>query len=160
MQDCASLYIHELHQIVQGHIRVCEAAKDCPVAYWVMLGCTCVIPGHMGLHCTIWGYTGPYWYKDRSCLTSLVAFCDGVVAVGKGTATDVIYLGSYEASDMVPHHSLSPNWRDMGSKGALLGGQEVGWKVTARGLWSVAQWPAGGRWWVVSPWACLGTGSL
>ena len=45
--------------------------------------------------------------RGRSCPTSLVAFCDGVTAlVEKGKATDVIYVDSCEASDVVPRHIL------------------------------------------------------
>ena len=43
--------------------------------------------------------------KGRSCLSNVVAFCDGVTAwVDKERAMDLIQLDLSKACEMVPHH--------------------------------------------------------
>ena len=61
--------------------------------------------------------------KGKSCLTNLMAFCDGMTGwVDKGRAVDVVYLNLSKALDTVSHNILIGKLRLCG-----LGEQTVRW---------------------------------
>jgi len=83
----------------------------------------------------------------RVCLDNMMAFCDGVIKEGQLMSSAWSSARSLTQSHTI---SWSPDWRGMDLKAVLFGGWRVDVMVTARGLWSTAQCPGGGWWWVVS----------
>lgn len=101
--------------------------------------------------------------KGRWCLTGLMAFCDGMIALmDKRRATDVMYLNLCRAFVMVPYCMLISKLGWFGFEG---------WTVWWMKNWldghsqkdvinsSMSRW-RGGLWWAVSLEVCLGTDVL
>ena len=83
--------------------------------------------------------------KGISCLTNLVAFYDGMMALVDGIRVgDVIYLDLYKACDMVTT-SFSLNCRGTDLKDRRFDGLGIGWLDAAKGLRTMVLCQGGGR---------------
>ncbi|GAB0182037.1 mitochondrial enolase superfamily member 1 [Grus japonensis] len=89
--------------------------------------------------------------KDKSCLTNLIAFCDGMTSwVDGGRAVDVVYLDFSKAFDTVSHNILISKLRKCGldewtvrwvdncpngrARRVVIRGTESGWRPVASGV--------------------------
>ena len=93
----------------------------------------------------------------RSCLTSLILFCDKVTRLAdESRAVDVVYLDFSKVFDTIPHSNLVEELAAHGLDGRTLRWVKH-WMAGPKGLWSVELYPAGSQSRVVSP--GFGTGA-